>query len=98
MPRYRIYLLDEADFVQKTAPVECHCDADAMDYARTLIRRDGRVELWIDALPTDAMIGWIRPESEPFDRALVHRSRSRPAPDGPRVTKPVAERRRMCMA
>ena len=43
MPRYRIYLMDEAEFIQKTAAVECHCDAEAMDHARTLIRRDGRV-------------------------------------------------------
>ena len=98
MPRYRIYLMDEAQFIQKTTTVECHCDADAMDQARTLIRRGGRVELWIDALPTNAMIGWIRPGSRPFDSALVHRSRSRPAPGSPPVTKPVAERRRMCMA
>ena len=98
MPRYRIYLMDEADFVQKTATVECHCDADAMNHARTLIRRDGRVELWIDALPINAMIGWIRPGSAAFDSALVHRSRSRPAPRHPRAIKPVAERRRMCTA
>ncbi len=77
MPRYRIYLMDEAEFVQKTATVECRCDTDAMDHARTLIRREGRVDLWIDDLPTSAMIGWIRPGSEPFDSALVHRSRSR---------------------
>ncbi len=98
MPRYRIYLMDEAEFVQKTAAVECHCDADAMDHARTLIRRDGRVELWTDDLPANAMIGRIRPGSEPFHSALVHRSRSRPAPGRPRATTPVAEWRQMCMA
>ena len=98
MPRYRIYLMDEAEFVQKIATVECHCDADAMDQARRLIRRGGRVELWIDALPTNAMIGWIRPGSHPFDSALVHRSRSRPAPGGPPATQPVAPPRWMCLS
>ncbi len=98
MARYRVYLMDEAEFVQKTALAECGSDADAVDYARTLIRRGGTVSLWTDDAAPTALIGWFRSEAGPLNSALVRRSRVRPAPRNPPETRPVAERRRMCLA
>ena len=98
MARYRVYLMDEAEFVQKTALIECDNDADAVAHARTLIRRGGTVSLWTDDATPTALIGWFRPEAEPFGNALVRRSRIRPSPGRVPGTRPVARRRRMCLA
>ncbi len=98
MARYRVYLMDEAEFVQKTVAVECDCDADAVAHARTLIRQGGRVDLWTDEVPDTALIGWFRSEPEPFSGALVRRSRARPAPGNPPTIRPVTGWRRMCVA
>ena len=97
MARYRVYLMDEAEFVQKTAAAECASDAEAVDYARTLIRHGGRVDLWTDDVPPTALIGWFRPDAEPFSGALVRRTRVRPAPGGQPRINPVTERRRICV-
>lgn len=91
MARYRVYLMDEAEFVQKTAAVECGSDAEAMDYARTLIRKGGPVDLWTDDTVVTALIGWFRPRSGPLSGALVRRARTRwsqmaPAAGVPRRT------------
>ena len=79
MARYRVYLMDEARFVQKTALVECGSDADAMAQARTLIRLGGTVTLWTDDAASTALIGWFRRDGTPFSNALVRRARVRPA-------------------
>ena len=98
MPRYRVYLMDEAEFVQKTALADCDNDVDAVAYARTLIRRNGTVSLWTDdAIPT-ALIGWFRPTDEPFSNALVRRFRIRPSSSHAPGTRPIAKQHRMCPA
>ena len=99
MARYRVYLMDEADFVQRTAAIECGSDADAVDHARTLIRDGGQVRFWTDNAAATALIGWFRPHPEPFSAALVRRSRVRSAPgNAPAARPPVARFRRMCPA
>ena len=90
MARYRVYLMDEAEFVQKTAAVECGSDAEAMAYARTLIRQGGPVDLWTDDVAVTALIGWFRPGQGLLSGALVRRARTRwshkgQAADLPRV-------------
>ncbi|MGI4793250.1 MAG: hypothetical protein ACRYG8_04025, partial [Janthinobacterium lividum] len=94
MARYRVYLMDEAEFVQKTAAVECGSDAEAMAYARTLIRQGGPVDLWTDDVVVTAMIGWFRPRSGPLSGALVRRARTRWSHKGPVAHAP----RLMCHA
>ena len=94
MARYRVYLVDEAEFVQRTAAVECESDAEAMAYARTLIRKGGPVDLWTDDAAVTALIGWFRPRSGPLSGALVRRARTRWSRRGPVVQAP----RQMCHA
>ncbi len=87
MARYRVYLMDEADFVQKTTAVDCASDAEAVDYARTLIKRGGPVNLWTDDAAVTALIGWFRPG--PLSGALVRRSWPRSASGGLPVARPL---------
>ena len=94
MARYRVYLTDEAEFVQKTAAVECDSDAEAMAYARTLIRAGGSVDLWTDDAAVTALIGWFRPRPGLLSGALVRRVRTRWPQRGPVAEAP----RRMCHA
>ncbi len=94
MARYRVYLVDEAEFVQRTAAVECESDAEAMAYARTLIRQGGSVDLWTDDAAVTALIGWFRPRSGPLSGAVVRRARTRWSQSGPVARAP----RQMCHA
>ncbi len=94
MARYRVYLMDEAEFVQKTAAVECESDAEAIAYARTLIRQGGAVDLWTDDVTVTALIGWFRPHSGPLNGALVRRARTQWLQRGPVAQAP----RQMCHA
>ena len=94
MARYRVYLVDEAEFVQSTAAVECESDAEAMAYARTLIRPGGSVDLWTDDLAVTALIGWFRPRSGLLSSALVRRARTRWSQRSPVAHAP----RLMCYA
>ncbi len=98
MARYRVYLMDEAQFVQGTAVVECAGDADAVDHARTMIRPGGRVDLWTDDVLPSGLIGWFHSDSDPFSFALVRRIRVRPTRGNPPATRPVVEWRRLCLA
>ena len=98
MALYRVYLMDDAEFVQQTAAVECVSDADAVEHARTLIRHGGPVQLWTDDAQPGALIGWFQSQPGPFSAALVRRSRARSASGSHPVLTPLMQSRQMCLA
>ena len=78
MARYRVYLSDDAEFVQKTVVVECSNDNEAIDHARTLIKAEGQVELWGSETTTGPLVGSLQLHPGVLSSAWVRRIRSSP--------------------
>ena len=69
MARYRLYLADAKDFVQSTVTIECSSKDTALNYARTLIKQNGRIELWSDVTAAGPWIGPLQLHPEAFSSA-----------------------------
>lgn len=74
MAQYRIYLSDEANFVQKAVGCDYPTDDDAVAYARTLIKAGGRVEIWTEDTLITPLLGSISHKPGPLSAALLRRS------------------------
>ena len=74
MARYRVCLSDAADFVQETVSIDCQSDDEAVDYARTLIKAGGQVDVWNSDLTVGPLIGSFALNPGILGSALVRRS------------------------
>ena len=80
MTRYRVYLSDAAEFVQQSLIMESSSDEEAIEQARTLIKNDGRVDLWGSPGMTGPLIGSLQLNPGPLSFALVKRIHPVPPP------------------
>ena len=79
MARYRVYLSDAADYVQESVSIDCQDDDEAIDVARTLIKADGRVEVWNNDTTVGPLVGSLMLNPGILSSALVKRCRQAPA-------------------
>lgn len=77
MARYRVCLLDAADFVQKTVLIDSGSDNEAIARASTFIEAGGQVDLWDKQRMIGPWIGSSQSKSGVFRSALVMRIRPR---------------------
>ncbi len=100
MARYRVYLSDAAEFVQQSLVIESSNDEEAIEQARTLIKKDGRVDLWGSPGTAGPLIGSLQLNSGPLSFALVRRihpvspppaSSQRPAADPLQPMRPLED-------
>lgn len=71
MARFRVCLTDVEDVIKKAVTIECPSEDLALDYAKTLIKENGRVELWRDVTIDGPQIGSLQPRPDAWSSAWV---------------------------